>query len=689
MIDTLINGLRASRLKYSPAVRKFCFRIQFHSSCAYRELRKFFGNKLPTVRTLQRWLKVVDDSPGITRTALDSIADIAKSYKEKGEQLHLCLISDEISIAKQALWNENAESFEGFSGIVNSTDHNGRDNNDKLPLAKDALVLMAVGPSFRITVAYQFLSGLDAIDRASFTREVIRSVDGTGARVISLTGDGLHANKMVAQLLGANFENNQPFFPRPSQPNQKIYILFDPPHMIKLLRKYFAEQQLQHGNDDIKWELLEILAKRQDTDNFSFGNKLTQNHIDYKNCKMKVYLAVETLSNSVADSIEQLSEDGYEDFIGSEKTVEFIRYANNIFDIMNYGEKKKTDDQFKQPLCAESIDKFRSFFEKYNQFVAEITINIKYNKNTKRVPAIKTMGFMGLYINIQSTIGIYEDYVQNGPLDVFYTFQYSQDHLETYFSLIRGSLGANINPNVTQFRSAYRKLLFCTPHISGGTNCNVEFPDALLEVSSVPQSETTSNIDPLRATAIEISEEYETLIVTELAPYEQHVNALVASTIEKDIIRIIKAQTVSACQDCLNVFDENTRINDNFIAKKQHSGQRTKQPCISTMNILLASNEIMKILQCADYIDFQTMVKTIFNKLDIDLLYQASLFDSHVRKKHAKSDLITHKEEFILNIIKKYLHMKSINICRRITTEEQGEAIERRKLRRDIILAGQ
>lgn len=33
--------------------------------------------------------------------------------------------------------------------------------------------------------------------------------------------------------------------------------------------------------------------------------------------------------------------------------------------------------------------------------------------------------------------------------------------------------------------------------------------------------------------------------------------------------------------------------------------------------------------------------------------------------------------------------MKSIQIAKRITIEERGEAIERRKLRRDIILAGQ
>lgn len=333
----MMNGIKRGT-KYSPTVRKFCYRIQFFSSRAYNELRKFFGNRLPTIRTLRRWLRVIDDSPGITKTALECLAAKAKEYREEGKQLHVCLMADEMSIRKQAVWNNQTESFEGFSGLVNSTDRN--EENAKLPVAKDALVFMAVGPNFRITVAYQLLCGLNAVDRASFTREVINSVVATGACVMSFTGDGLKANKTVAELLGADFKKNQPYFQPECQPNKKVYFIFDPPHMIKLVRKYFAEQNLRYKNDDIKWEYLKILAKKQDTDNFSLGNKLTNDHINYENDKMKVSLAVEALSNSVADAIEQLREDGYEDFVGSEQTVEFMRYCNNVLDIMNHGEKK-------------------------------------------------------------------------------------------------------------------------------------------------------------------------------------------------------------------------------------------------------------------------------------------------------------------------------------------------------------
>lgn len=342
VMNTLINGLGSKRTKYSAAVRQFCLRMQFHSSSAYKELRKFFSNHLPTIRTLQRWLHVIDASHGITQIALDTITEKARLYRAEGKQLHLCMVSDEMSLRKQATWNEQTRSFAGFSEEISSTKRNRKNDNNKLPVAKDALVFMVVGPNFRLTVGYLLLCGLDAIDRAVFTKEVIRSVDATGAKVISLTSDGLLANVTVARRLGANFARNKPYFPRPGKPNEKIYVIFDPPHMVKLLRKYLAEQFLRHGKDDLEWRLLAKLAEKQDSDNFSLGNKLSRNHISYTNAKMNVRLAVQTFSNSTADALEQLCEDEYEGFIGCEKTVEFLRLVNNVFDTMNCGEKKKS-----------------------------------------------------------------------------------------------------------------------------------------------------------------------------------------------------------------------------------------------------------------------------------------------------------------------------------------------------------
>lgn len=120
---------------------------------------------------------------------------------------------------------------------------------------------------------------------------------------------------------------------------------------------------------------------------------------------------------------------------------------------MNFGENKPRDDHFKQALCPQNIEKFRKLFREFEEFVSHLTVDEPKRVKKKatavfiRKPVLKSrssVGFFGFLTNIQSTLGIYTDYVENGPLQEFYTFQYSQDHLETYFSLIRSSLGSCI-----------------------------------------------------------------------------------------------------------------------------------------------------------------------------------------------------------------------------------------------------
>lgn len=442
VIDTLINRTTGSRQKYSPELRAFCLRMQFYSTAGYNELRKFFGNRLPTVATIHRWLRCVDASPGITQSSLDEIAEKAREYRNNGKKLHLCMMSDEMSMRKQILWNPDTKKFHGFSTEENS--------NSKKPrtVSKDALVFMAVGSDFKIPVAYFLLSGIRAIDRAALTREVITGVCDTGAKVVSLTGDGLSANITVAKLLGADFKSKKPFIS--VRPNEKIYIILDPPHMLKLIRKYFAQKKLFYKDEELKWSLIEKLAQKQDNDNFEMGNKLSRAHITFSSAPMNVLLAAQTLSNSVADSLEQLCEDEYPEYIGCEPTVKFLRLFNDTFDVMNYGNGKPSNEYYKQPLCAANIENFSRLFEEFEEFISHITVaeckRSKKNKNPSciRKPVLKSKsscGFFGFLVNIQSILGIYRDYVENGPFDTFDTFQFSQDHLETFFSLIRASLG--------------------------------------------------------------------------------------------------------------------------------------------------------------------------------------------------------------------------------------------------------
>ena len=54
----------------------------------------------------------------------------------------------------------------------------------------------------------------------------------------------------------------------------------------------------------IKWEHIKLLHKIQSEEGLSFANKLGIRHIDFANQKMKVRLAAQVLSSSVADAIQ-------------------------------------------------------------------------------------------------------------------------------------------------------------------------------------------------------------------------------------------------------------------------------------------------------------------------------------------------------------------------------------------------
>ena len=97
-----------------------------------------------------------------------------------------------------------------------------------------------------------------------------------------------------------------PYFPQPSDPTQKIYVLFDVCHMLKLVRDTFADKGvLKDGEGQcISWQFLVDLHKVQEKEGLRLGNKIRAAHICWEKQKMKVNLAAQVLSSSVADALE-------------------------------------------------------------------------------------------------------------------------------------------------------------------------------------------------------------------------------------------------------------------------------------------------------------------------------------------------------------------------------------------------
>lgn len=621
MIECLIFGNKYG--KYTENVRSFCLKRHFHSNAAYESLRLFFNKNIPSKRTLQIWYTSVDGSPGINLSSLDILKEKAILYKsENHHQLHVTLISDEMSIRKDISWSAEKQSFVGFVSVISSSGRNTEDDNqNKLDVAKNALVFLVVGPDFKVPVAYHLLNKLDSHERAELTREIIKSIEQIGIRILSLTFDGLYANLSTAELLGAKFDEKKPFFPSPTYPNQNIFIIFDPPHMLKLVRKHFSKEAIYSQDKLLDWNLLKILVEKQRGENFNLCNKLTQHHIDWHHKPMNVKLAAETISRSVADAIEQLDIDGYEEFENTKSTVEFLRNFNDIFDVLNVAEKSQTDITditLKQPLSERTVEKIFSFADQMLTYIEKLIIDEETKDRVVRKPIFKSgarMGFLGFYMDLISLKGIYNDFVKNGPLSVFYTKIFSQDHLETFFSLIRNRQGRNDNPNAVEFQSAFKKLLICHPLMTSENHNVISNATGLLTVSSRPKRQLTPT-DSIEIREIDVNkEELYNRAIDPTDPYQKHLSSYIAVCVEEKILQANKRLKKSSCRECTRVLlDNNEKINDELLSLKNKS-----QPCKSTLKIVIFSEAVLELISSNEgQISFDVASKTINDNLNLE-----------------------------------------------------------------------
>lgn len=103
---------------------------------------------------------------------------------------------------------------------------------------------------------------------------------------------------------------------------EKIYIILDPSHAIKTVRNTLGNCGSIYENDDeIKWQYLVDLVNHSGKQNFGLTHKMTKRHIQFQDRIMHVGTAVETLSNSSADSLQFLKESGIQQFSGADPTI--------------------------------------------------------------------------------------------------------------------------------------------------------------------------------------------------------------------------------------------------------------------------------------------------------------------------------------------------------------------------------
>lgn len=209
----------------------------------------------------------------------------------------------------------------------------------------------------------------------------------------------------------------------------------------------------------------------------------------------------------------------------------------------------------------------------------------------------------------------------------------------------------------------------------------------ILTISSKSKKKSLPATVQTQTFELELELSYEDVMLAEIDamdPYEQHMCAYLALCIEEKFLQNTKQYKYKCtkCADILSAADD--KITDELLAMK---GEESKQPSASTLKLIIFANAVMKMYSAEQTQGncLNSECKTICENLDIDDLYCNFDFGHDEQEQSITHD---HKKEFISQLIKVYLVMKSKKIGKKISEEERGEIIRYRK-KRDYLLAGQ
>ena len=201
--------------------------------------------------------------------------------------------------------------------------------------------------------------------------------------------------------------------------------MLDVAHMIKLIRNAWEKGMIMKtsSGEQIKWEYVKQLVYLQEKEGLRLGNKLTRVHIEFHKQKMKVKLATQVFSTSVADSIEYLDKQmNHEAFKGSEATVKFLRLMNDSFDILNT--RNPLGRGTKEPMNRVNFNAKKKILYDCEEFL----LSIQNAGGEPMYLGSRKTGFIGWILSSRSFIKLHADLVlpTRAPLKYILGYKFPQ-----------------------------------------------------------------------------------------------------------------------------------------------------------------------------------------------------------------------------------------------------------------------
>lgn len=596
-------GKPATARYYNDKIKDFAIQMSFFSGSGYRHLREKVFH-LPSPRSLRNYLSKVQCQPGFLISVINNMKEdiTARSLTNK-----CTLILDETSCRREVCWDPQLRSFSGR--ISKAFQDDNEEEAETEDLADHVLVFMLVGldGTWRDIIGFWFTNACESSKVKELITEALNLTNKHGIDVKALVFDGLRSNVSMANQLGANLRLGPDFkcyFDHPAN-GDKVYIIMDACHMLKLMRNLFGDKKLifipGHQGPANFYHLV-TLVENQESIGLRAGNKLTKRHIHYQNNKMKVCLAAQLFSRSVATALESFMEDRSDPrLINTATTAFFLRSIDKLFDFCN-SRSKNTAGQ-RAPLTPENYnEKKKEIMEIVEMLqgirIKKITTRGKYTQECLELVSegIRKTAIIGFTATITSIFELAKElFMQEKPFKQLYTYLLLQDYIEQFFGQLRLHGGRNDNPSTVQVKFIIRKMITIKcGRLALATNMNCNTIDVDVDVE-VQEDDDQGCIGVfMEYDNYSDCEEYAAALQsdTTLQTFKKRTLAYVSGYVIADIMKHLSCAV--CCRALESSPNDELHADLAWLIRAKDLGEKLKIPSLSVFKVVMKSEEVFQ-----------------------------------------------------------------------------------------------
>lgn len=400
--------------------------IFYKSPSTYKFLRNSKNINLPAESSIRRWIGNSKFKTGFNPNVFKQLKIKADTMDEK--ERYCTLVFDEMKIKHFLEYSKYLDLVEGYEDLGPL----GRSNK----LAGQAMVFLIRGlyASWKLPISYFFTStSVKHTDLSILLIDAIEKLLNCGFIVTAMICDQ-GKNNVAALVKDLKMTKEKPFV---EVKGQKIYSIFDVPHIFKNLRNNFKSNNfIFKGKETSFKDLRDVYEIDKNSGTSRSLLKITDSHMNpgpfqLMSCK----LAMQLFSNSMAATIETCIMSKQLKSNTALNTLDMVKELNNLLDVMN---SKSLFDKnpFKcaisqeRPQQLEFLIKSKSWLE-----------NLKKVKSKHRQEE-KPPCFDGLIWTINSIEMLYNQQKLQG-YNYLLTNRLTSDVIENTFSVFRQRGGYN------------------------------------------------------------------------------------------------------------------------------------------------------------------------------------------------------------------------------------------------------